>query len=149
MRAIIQRVQHSSVSVDGAIIGEIGKGYNVLLGVCANDTKAEADKLIRKLIGLRICEDENGKTNLSIQDVDGELLIISQFTLYADCRKGRRPSFVKAGDPQHARELYEYVIERCKSEVKKVASGEFGAKMKVEITNDGPFTIFLDSDDLT
>lgn len=148
MRAVIQRVLRSKVTVDGQVIGEIGKGYNVLLGVCNEDTKEDADKLIRKLIGLRICEDENGKTNLSIQDTDGELLIISQFTLYADCRKGRRPSFTGAGSPEHAKNLYEYVIDQCSSQVKKVAHGEFGAEMTVEIINDGPFTIVLDSADL-
>lgn len=148
MRAVIQRVLHSKVTVDGQVIGEIGKGYNVLLGVCNEDTTADADKLIRKLIGLRICEDENGKTNLSIQDTDGELLIISQFTLYADCRKGRRPSFTGAGSPDHAKALYEYVIDQCAPQVKKVAHGEFGADMKVEILNDGPFTIVLDSAEL-
>lgn len=148
MRAVIQRVLSSKVSVDGQTIGEIGKGYNVLLGVCNEDTKEDADKLIRKLIGLRICEDANGKTNLSIQDTDGELLIISQFTLYADCRKGRRPSFTGAGSPEHAKALYEYVIEQCTPQVRKVAHGEFGAEMVVEIINDGPFTIVLDSADL-
>ena len=107
MKAVIQRVLKSSVTVDGQVIGQIGHGYNVLLGVCNEDTKEDADKLIRKLIGLRICEDENGKTNLSIKDTDGELLIISQFTLYADCRKGRRPSFTGAGSPEHAKKLYE------------------------------------------
>lgn len=148
MRAVIQRVLHSKVTVEGQVLGEIGKGYNVLLGVCNEDTKEDADKLIRKIVGLRICEDEKGKTNLSIQDTEGELLIISQFTLYADCRKGRRPSFTGAGNPEHARTLYEYVIDQCKSQVKKVAYGEFGADMKVEILNDGPFTILLDSKDL-
>ncbi|MBE5956588.1 MAG: D-tyrosyl-tRNA(Tyr) deacylase [Lachnospiraceae bacterium] len=148
MRAVIQRVLRSKVSVDGQVIGEIGKGYNVLLGVCNEDTREDADKLIRKLIGLRICEDENGKTNLSIQDTDGELLIISQFTLYADCRKGRRPSFTGAGSPEHAKALYEYVIGQCTPQVKKVAHGEFGAEMQVEIINDGPFTIVLDTADL-
>ena len=148
MRAVIQRVLRSKVTVDGHTIGEIEKGFNVLLGVCNEDTTEDADKLIRKLIGLRICEDENGKTNLSIQDTDGELLIISQFTLYADCRKGRRPSFIGAGSPDHAKELYEYVIEACRPHVKKVAHGEFGAEMTVEIINDGPFTIVLDSADL-
>lgn len=148
MRAVIQRVLLSKVTVDGKVIGEIGKGYTVLLGVCNEDTQKEADKLIKKMIGLRICEDENGKTNLSIQDTDGELLIISQFTLYADCRKGRRPSFTGAGSPEHANELYEYVLKQCEPHVKKVAHGEFGAEMKVEILNDGPFTIVLDTDDL-
>lgn len=148
MRAVIQRVLHSKVTVDGKVIGEIGKGYTVLLGVCNEDTKKEADTLIKKMIGLRICEDENGKTNLSIQDTDGELLIISQFTLYADCRKGRRPSFTGAGNPEHANRLYEYVLKQCEPHVKKVAHGKFGAEMKVEILNDGPFTIVLDTDDL-
>lgn len=145
MRAVIQRVLRSKVTVDGQVIGEIGRGYNVLLGVCNEDTTKDADKLIKKMIGLRICEDAQGKTNLSIQDTDGELLIISQFTLYADCRKGRRPSFLGAGNPEHARELYEYVLEQCRPLVKKVAHGEFGAEMIVEIINDGPFTIVLDS----
>lgn len=148
MRAVIQRVLHSKVTVDGKVIGEIGKGYTVLLGVCNEDTQKEADKLIKKMIGLRIWEDENGKTNLSIQDTDGELLIISQFTLYADCRKGRRPSFTGAGSPEHANDLYEYVLKQCEPHVKKVAHGEFGAEMKVEILNDGPFTIVFDTDDL-
>ena len=149
MRAVIQRVLHSKVTVDGQVIGEIGKGYNILLGVCEEDQKEDADKLIRKMIGLRICADVQGKTNLSIQDIDGELLIISQFTLYADCRKGRRPSFTHAGNPDHAKELYEYVISQCRPQVKKVAHGEFGADMKVEIVNDGPFTIVLDSNELS
>lgn len=148
MRAVIQRVLHSKVTVDGKVIGEIGKGYTVLLGVCNEDTQKEADKLIKKMIGLRIFEDENGKTNLSIQDTDGELLIISQFTLYADCRKGRRPSFTGAGNPEHANRLYEYVLKQCEPHVKKVAQGKFGAEMEVEILNDGPFTIVLDTDDL-
>ncbi len=148
MKAVIQRVLKSSVTVDGQVIGQIDKGYNVLLGVCNEDTEKDADKLIRKLIGLRICEDENGKTNLSIQDTDGELLIISQFTLYADCRKGRRPSFTGAGSPEHAKKLYEYFIEQCTPHVKKVAHGEFGAEMIVEIINDGPFTVILDSSEL-
>ena len=148
MKAVIQRVLHSRVTVEGQIIGEIGRGYNILLGVCDQDTKEDADKLVRKIIGLRICEDGDGKTNLSIQDMDGELLIISQFTLYADCRKGRRPSFIKAGKPEHAKALYEYVIDRCCGQVKKVAHGEFGAHMKVDILNDGPFTIVLDSEEL-
>lgn len=148
MKAVIQRVLKSSVTVDGQVIGQIGHGYNVLLGVCNEDTKEDADKLIRKLIGLRICEDENGKTNLSIKDTDGELLIISQFTLYADCRKGRRPSFTGAGSPEHAKKLYEYFIEQCTPQVKKVAHGEFGADMTVEIINDGPFTVILDSTEL-
>lgn len=148
MRAVIQRVLRSKVTVDGTVIGEIGKGYNILLGVCNEDTEKDADKLIKKIIGLRICEDENGKTNLSIQDTDGELLIISQFTLYADCRKGRRPSFIGAGSPEHANRLYEYVLKACEPHVKKVAHGQFGAEMEVEIINDGPFTIVLDSKDL-
>lgn len=148
MRAVIQRVLQSKVLVDGITIGEIGRGYNILLGVNDQDTKEDADKLVRKIIGLRICEDQDGKTNLSIQDINGELLIISQFTLYADCRKGRRPSFTKAGKPDHAKALYEYVIDQCKGQVKKVAQGEFGADMKVLIENDGPFTIVLDSEDL-
>ena len=148
MRAVIQRVLRSKVTVEEKVIGEIGRGYTILLGVCEEDTKEDADKLIRKIIGLRICEDENGKTNLSIQDTEGEMLIISQFTLYADCRKGRRPSFVHAGSPKHAKELYEYFLKQCTGQIRRTAHGEFGAKMEVEIINDGPFTIVLDSKEL-
>ena len=137
--------------MDGQVIGEIGLGFNVLIGVCDTDTKETADKMIRKMINMRIFEDENGKTNLSLDKVGGSLLLISQFTLYADCRKGNRPSFVKAGDPALAEELYEYIIAQCRTMVpegSRVETGSFGADMTVEITNDGPFTIVLDSADL-
>ncbi len=148
MRFVIQRVKHSSVSVDGEVIGKIGRGYMVLIGVCDADDEAVADRLVDKMIKLRINEDENGKTNLSLADVDGALLLISQFTLYADCKKGNRPSFVKAGSPDHANALYEYIIEKCRERVPVVEKGSFGAEMEVELVNDGPFTVILDSDTL-
>ena len=148
MRFVIQRVKHSSVSVDGEVIGKIGRGYMVLIGVCDADDEAVADRLVDKMIKLRINEDENGKTNLSLADVDGGLLLISQFTLYADCKKGNRPSFVKAGSPEHANALYEYIIEKCRERVPVVEKGSFGAEMEVELVNDGPFTVILDSDTL-
>ena len=148
MRFVIQRVKHSSVSVDGEVIGKIGRGYMVLIGVCDADDEAVADRLAEKMIKLRINEDENGKTNLSLADVDGALLLISQFTLYADCKKGNRPSFVKAGSPDHANALYEYIIEKCRERVPVVEKGSFGAEMEVEHVNDGPFTVILDSDTL-
>ena len=146
MRFVIQRVTEASVMVDGQVLGEIGKGFLVLIGVGKDDTTKEADRLVKKMTGLRIFEDENGKTNLSLSDVGGSLLLISQFTLYADCRKGNRPSFINAGDPAHANELYEYVIQECKKNVPDVQRGQFGADMKVRLCNDGPFTIVLDSD---
>lgn len=149
MKYVIQRVTHASVEVEGEIIGKIKKGFLVLIGVSEDDTKEIADKMIRKLIGLRIFEDENGKTNLSLRDVDGELLLISQFTLYADCKKGNRPSFIKAGNPELANRLYEYIIAECKKQIPVVETGSFGAKMHVELLNDGPFTIVLDSDELS
>ncbi|MCR4674233.1 MAG: D-tyrosyl-tRNA(Tyr) deacylase [Lachnospiraceae bacterium] len=148
MKFVIQRVTEASVTVDQKTIGEIGKGFLVLIGVSDDDTKEIADKMIKKLIGMRIFEDENGKTNLSLDQVDGELLLISQFTLYADCKKGNRPSFTKAGDPKLAEEFYEYIISECKKALPKVERGSFGADMKVSLLNDGPFTIVLDSDDL-
>lgn len=144
MKFVIQRVNHAQVAVDGAVIGKIGKGFLVFIGVSNEDTKEIADKYIKKLLGLRIFEDENGKTNLSLKDVDGELLLVSQFTLYADCSHGNRPSFVCAGKPELARELYGYIIEECRKQVAVVETGEFGADMKVELENDGPFTIVLD-----
>ena len=147
MRFLIQRTSKASVSVDGNITGSIDKGFLVFIGICANDTKEQADKLIRKLLGMRIFADENGKTNLSLDDVGGQLLLISQFTLYADCRKGNRPSFTKSGSAQHAKELYEYIIASCKAQKPdmKIETGIFGADMKVSLLNDGPFTIILDS----
>lgn len=146
MKFVIQRVTESSVKVDDKIIGQIGKGFMVLIGVGQEDTKEIADKLIKKMIGLRIFEDENGKTNLSLADVNGELLLISQFTLYANCKRGNRPSFIESGDPSLAEELYEYIISKCKENVPVVEKGSFGADMKVSLINDGPFTIVLDSD---
>ena len=148
MRFVIQRVTESKVEVDGEVIGQIGKGFMVLIGVSDSDTKEIADKMIKKMIGLRIFEDENGKTNLSLDAVGGELLLISQFTLYANCKKGNRPSFIEAGKPDMAEEMYEYIIDRCKEQVPVVERGKFGADMKVSLVNDGPFTIVLDSERL-
>lgn len=148
MRIVLQRVTKASVSVENEVIGAIEDGFLVLLGVCDSDTKAIADRMVDKLIKLRIFQDENGKTNLSLADVGGELLIVSQFTLYADCKKGNRPSFVKAGGAELANSLYEYVIERCKTYIKKVEHGKFGAYMQIDLLNDGPFTVVLDSDEL-
>lgn len=148
MKMVIQRVTHASVTVDNNVIGKIGKGYMVLIGVSDTDTKEIADKMLDKMIKLRIFEDENGKTNLSLADVGGELLLISQFTLYANCKKGNRPSFIEAGSPDHANALYEYIIEKCKERVDVVEQGEFGAEMKVELLNDGPFTVILDSEQI-
>ena len=144
MRFVIQRVTEASVTIDGEISGKIGKGYLVLIGVADTDTKEIADKMIRKMIGLRIFEDEAGKTNLSLADVNGELLIVSQFTLYANCKKGNRPSFIEAGAPDQANELYEYMIAQAKKSIPVVQHGIFGADMKVSLENDGPFTIILD-----
>lgn len=148
MRFVIQVVENSKVDVDGKTVGSIGKGFMVLIGVSQTDTKEIADKMIKKLLGLRIFKDNNDKTNLSLENVGGQLLLISQFTLYADCRKGNRPSFINAGGPEMANELYEYIIAKCKETVPVVETGIFGAEMKVSLVNDGPFTILLDSDDL-
>ena len=148
MKFVIQRVTQASVTVENEVIGKINKGFLVLMGACNDDDEAIADKMVKKLIGLRIFDDAEGKTNLALKDVDGELLIVSQFTLYADCKKGNRPSFINAGSPAHAEKLYEYVIEQCKKEVEVVQTGSFGAEMKVELLNDGPFTIILDSDEI-
>lgn len=148
MRFVVQRVTHASVTVDGQVIGKIGNGFMVLIGVADTDTREIADKMVKKLLGLRIFEDQNGKTNLDIHTVEGELLLISQFTLYANCRHGNRPSFIEAGKPDMANEMYEYIIAKCKEQVPVVEKGEFGADMKVELLNDGPFTILLDSDQL-
>jgi len=148
MRAVLQRVTEAAVRVDGDVVGSIGKGFFILLGVSDEDNEAVADKLADKICKLRIFEDENGKTNLSLADVGGELLVVSQFTLYADCRKGNRPSFIGAGAPAEANRLYEYFMERCKTHVEKVEHGIFGADMKISLVNDGPFTLMLDSKDL-
>lgn len=148
MKFVIQRVTEASVTVDEKVVGRIHKGFLVLIGVSHDDTKEIADKLVKKLVGLRIFEDENGKTNLSLNDVNGELLLVSQFTLYANCKKGYRPSFTDAGAPDKANELYEYIIEECKKTIPVVEKGSFGADMKVSLLNDGPFTIILDSENL-
>lgn len=148
MKAVLQRVTEASVRVDGETVGSIGKGFFILLGVSDEDTEAVADKLADKICKLRIFEDENGKTNLSLNDVGGELLVVSQFTLYADCRKGNRPSFTGAGAPDEANRLYEYFMERCRAHVGKVEHGIFGTDMKVSLVNDGPFTLMLDSREL-
>lgn len=147
MRVVLQRVAHACVKVDGQVIGQIGKGFLILLGVAGTDTEAAADRMADKICKLRIFEDADGKTNLSLADVEGELLIISQFTLYADCHKGNRPSFIKAGAPDKANELYEYFISRCRQYVPTVEHGSFGADMKVELLNDGPFTLVLEGDE--
>lgn len=146
MKVVLQRVAHASVKVDGAAIGEIGNGFLILLGVAESDDEAAADKMADKICKLRIFQDENGKTNLSLADVGGELLVVSQFTLYADCHKGNRPSFIKAGAPDKADRLYQYFMERCRQYVPKVEYGSFGADMKVELMNDGPFTLVLEGD---
>ncbi len=145
MKFVIQRVKEASVTVDGKTVGEIGHGLLLFLGVGAGDTKEIADKLIDKIYKMRIFDDCEGKTNLSSEDVDAEVLVISQFTLYANCRKGNRPSFIEAAPPKEANDLYEYVISLCKDRFKKTESGIFGADMKVALLNDGPFTIVLDS----
>ena len=147
MKLLIQRVNHAQVAVDDKICGKIGRGLLVFIGVGHDDTRAIADKYLKKLLGLRIFEDENGKTNLSLADVKGELLMISQFTLYADCRKGNRPSFTKAGNPELAESLYEYFLEGVKKRFGSVQAGEFGAYMLVDLENDGPFTLVWDSRD--
>ena len=150
MKLVLQCVSHASVSVDGVCLGKIDRGLLVFLGVGQEDNREIAEKMFQKMSKLRIFSDENGKTNLSLADIDGEILIISQFTLYADCRKGNRPSFVKAGAPKEAEELYEYFIDMAEKQFspQKVQHGEFGADMKVELLNDGPFTIVLDSEEL-
>ena len=148
MRAVIQRVKNADVKVDGKTIGEIDRGLLVLLGVGPDDTTKNADELLKKVCNLRIFRDENEKMNLSVKDIDGEILVVSQFTLYADCRKGNRPSFINAGEPHMAEELYHYIVETCKKEIPVVQEGRFGADMKVSLLNDGPFTIILDSRDI-
>ncbi len=145
MKFVIQRVSHASVTVHEETIGRINQGYLVLIGVAKEDTREDADRLVKKLIGLRIFSDENGKINRSLKDVKGELLLVSQFTLYADARHGNRPSFTDAAGPEQANELYEYIIESCRRQLPVVETGEFGADMKVELLNDGPFTIILES----
>lgn len=148
MKFVIQRVSHASVAVGQETVGEIRQGFLVLIGVGEEDTRETADKLVRKMLGLRIFQDSQGKTNLSLKDVQGQLLLVSQFTLYANCKKGNRPSFIQAGNPQKAEELYEYIVEKCRESVPVVEKGVFGAYMKIHLENDGPFTIILDDRDL-
>ena len=147
MKFVVQKVSRACVTVDHQVTGSIERGFLVLIGVAEDDTREIADKLVKKLLGLRIFEDAQGKTNLSLEDVKGSLLLVSQFRLYADCKKGNRPSFTKAGKPALANELYKYIIEKCSQEF-PVQTGVFGADMKVELVNDGPFTIILDSEQL-
>lgn len=148
MKIVLQRVKEAKVEVEGAVTGQIGQGYLLLLGVSNEDTQEIADKMIEKISRLRIFEDENGKINRSIEQVGGEVLVVSQFTLYADCRKGNRPSFTNAGAPQMAEELYEYMLTRCRELFRNTQSGEFGADMQVSLVNDGPFTLVLDSKEI-
>lgn len=148
MKFLIQNVQNASVQIENEIVGKINKGFVVFIGISDADNTIIADKMIHKLLNLRIFKDSEGKTNLSLSDVSGELLLISQFTLYADCRHGNRPSFIYAGKPEPAKELYEYIIDRCKQSGLNVQTGSFGADMKVELINDGPFTIMLDSEEI-
>ena len=136
------------MAIEGRTVGQIGKGLVVLIGIGREDDETVADRMVKKLLGLRIFEDENGKTNLALKDVDGELLLISQFTLYADCRHGNRPGFTLAGEPLRSKELYEYIIDKCKADVPVVERGVFGADMAVSLVNDGPFTVMLDSGEL-
>ncbi len=148
MKFVLQRVLNAKVDIEGKTVGEIGKGYLLLVGVSNDDNKEIADKMIEKVAKLRIFEDSEGKTNLSIAQVEGEILVVSQFTLYADCKKGNRPSFINAGSPALAEELYEYILLRCKELFKKTEHGVFGADMQVSLLNDGPFTIVLDSNEI-
>ncbi|MCI8737888.1 MAG: D-tyrosyl-tRNA(Tyr) deacylase [Lachnospiraceae bacterium] len=148
MKFLVQIASNASVTVDEQVIGAIPFGYMVLIGVEDADTKEIADKMIKKMLALRIFKDQNGKTNLSLDQVDGSLLLISQFTLYADCRKGNRPSFIRSGSAAFAKEMYLYIIEKCKDAGVNVQTGEFGAEMKVSFTNEGPFTVMLDSAEL-
>lgn len=148
MKFVVQRVLSAKVTVESNVVGEIRQGYLVFIGICSTDTKQIADKMVKKLIDLRIFEDSEGKTNLNLKAVSGSLLLVSQFTLYADCKKGNRPSFIRAGAPDMANALYEYIIESCKNEVPTVEHGIFGADMKIDLLNDGPFTIILDSEEI-
>ncbi|MBP5417732.1 MAG: D-tyrosyl-tRNA(Tyr) deacylase [Clostridiales bacterium] len=148
MRFLIQRVTSAKVDVEGKTVGAIDHGFLVFIGVCGTDTKEIADGMVKKLIGLRIFRDEEGKTNKSLADVGGSLLLISQFTLYADCHHGNRPSFINAGAPDLANDLYEYIIASCKAVIPNVQTGVFGADMAVSIENQGPFTIILDSEEI-
>ena len=146
MKFVVQRVKNAQVDIEGKTVGKIEKGFMVLIGVTHSDTKEVADYLVKKLINLRVFEDENGKMNLSLKDVSGKLLIVSQFTLYGDCTQGNRPSFIKAAKPDKANEIYEYFCDECKKHKIEVEKGIFGADMKVELLNDGPVTIILEND---
>ena len=148
MKAVLQRVSRAAVAVDGQTMGKIEKGFLILLGVSNEDSEETGKKMADKICRLRIFEDENGKTNLSLADVGGGLLVVSQFTLYADCKKGNRPSFITAGAPDHANRIYEYFMECCRAHVSQVEHGVFGANMQIELVNDGPFTLALDSTEL-
>lgn len=148
MKFVIQRVLNANVEVEEKTVGKIGKGFLVLVGILSDDTIADADKLIKKLINIRIFDDENGKTNLALKDVGGSILMVSQFTLAADCKKGNRPSFINAKEPSMAKEMFEYIVNECKKQIECVETGVFGAYMKVSLVNDGPFTIVLDSTEL-
>lgn len=149
MRFVIQNVTEASVSIDGRVNGSIGRGFAVLIGIARTDTENIADKMMDKMFKLRVFEDENGKTNLNLDQVDGGLLLVSQFTLYADVKSGNRPGFSRACKPDRAEELYDYIVSECRKRNDKVGTGEFGADMKVALVNDGPFTIILDSDELS
>ncbi|MBR6228751.1 MAG: D-tyrosyl-tRNA(Tyr) deacylase [Eubacterium sp.] len=148
MKLVVQVVSEAKVDIAGETVGKIGKGFLVLIGIGREDTEEIADKMIDKLIKLRIFDDENGKTNLALADVDGGLLLVSQFTLYANCKKGNRPSFTEAGEPQMSEKLYEYICEKCAERVPVTEKGVFGADMKVSLVNEGPFTVVLDSDEI-
>lgn len=148
MRALIQRVTRAQVTIEGELRSSIGKGYVILLGVGAEDGEEQADKLWSKISKLRIFEDENGKTNVNLADAQGEVMVVSQFTLYANCKRGNRPSFTEAGSPDEANRLYEYFVNLVRRDVEHVGTGSFGAMMQVELVNDGPFTIWLDTDTL-
>ena len=154
MRFIVQRVREASVAVDEEVIGKIEAGFLVFVGISASENKKKrrsleiSDKMVKKLVGLRIFRDESGKTNLDLKSVNGGILLISQFTLYADCRKGNRPSFTNAAAPEAANELYRYIVDKCRQEIGAVEEGSFGADMKVSLVNDGPFTVILDSDEI-
>ena len=145
MRVVVQRVKHASVTINGSVNGKINNGFLVLLGIQSTDSEQDVDYLVKKVTNLRIFSDENDKMNLSLKDVNGELLIVSQFTLYANCKKGNRPSFIEAAKPEHAKPLYEYFINECRKENLNVQTGEFGADMQIELINDGPVTILLEN----
>ena len=148
MRAVLSKVSSAAVRVDGEVVGEIGEGFLILLGVTHDDTEVQCQKLADKLCSLRVFDDENGKINLSLDDVGGEILVVSQFTLYGNCRKGRRPEFLQAARPETAIPLYERFVEICREKGYRVETGEFGAHMAVESVNNGPFTLIVDTDDL-